>query len=322
MKSLQGSNITLSQITSAHEKIQPHIRKTPLEYSHQLSEQTGNEVYLKLENWQKTGSFKIRGAVNKMLSLSSEEKQNGIITASAGNHGLGVAHAAKMLDIQGKIVVPESASLAKIKALQNYELELLKRGRDYDEAEEIAWQIQKRENFTFVHAFSDPEIIAGQGTIGLEILEDLPDANTIVVPIGGGGLIAGVAIAAKSINSKVKVVGVQSEASPAMFNSVQAAKCVETPIEETIADGLAGRFVAEFTLELTQKYVDEVVLVSENAIKEALKLTIENEHMLIEGSAAVGVAALLEKRIKVDGKIVILLTGRNIHTQVLKEVLA
>lgn len=316
------NDINLSTISSAHKKIQPHIRKTPLEYSHQLSEQTGSEVYLKLENWQKTGSFKIRGAVNKMLSLSDEEKQKGIITASAGNHGLGVAHAAKMLGIQGKIVVPENASLAKIKALQNYELELLKRGRDYDEAEEIARDIQKSENLTFVHAFSDPEIIAGQGTIGVEILEDLPDAQTILVPIGGGGLISGVAIAAKSINPKVKVVGVQSEASPAMFNSVQAAKCVETPIEETIADGLAGRFVTEFTLEFTQKYVDEVVLVSENGIKEAIKLMIENEHMLIEGSAAVGVAALLEERIKTHRKIVVILTGRNIHSQVLKEILA
>ena len=314
--------INLSKISSAHKRIQAHVRKTPLEFSYQLSEQSGSEVYLKLENWQKTGSFKIRGAVNKMLSLSSEEKEKGIITASAGNHGLGVAHAAKMLYIQGKIVVPENASLAKIKALQNYELELLKQGRDYDEAEEIAWQIQKREDLTFIHGFSDPEIIAGQGTIGLEILKDLPDANTIVVPIGGGGLIAGVAIAAKSINSKVKVVGVQSEASPAMFNSVQAARCVETPIDETIADGLAGRFVTEWTLQLTQKYVDKVVLVSENGIKQAIKLVIENEHMLIEGSAAVGVAALLEERIKTPGKIVVILTGRNIHSQVLKEILA
>ena len=317
-----NKKITLSQITSAHKRIQPHIRKTPLEFSHQLSEKTGCEVYLKLENWQKTGSFKIRGAVNKMLSLSSEEKQNGIITASAGNHGLGVAHAAKMLGIQGKIVVPENASLAKIKALQNYELELLKQGRDYDEAEEIAWQIQKKEALTFIHAFSDPEVITGQGTIGLEILEDLPDAQTILVPIGGGGLIAGVAIAAKSINLNVKVIGVQSEASPAMFNSVQAARCVETPIEETIADGLAGRFVTELTLELAQKHVDEVVLVSENVIKEAIKLMIENEHMLIEGAAAVGVAALLEERVKTHGKIVVLLTGRNIHSQVLKEIFA
>ncbi|MCH7680057.1 threonine/serine dehydratase [candidate division KSB1 bacterium] len=316
-----NQKIALPRITSAHEKIQPHIRKTPLELSPQLSEKTGSEVYLKLENWQKTGSFKIRGALNKMLSLSSEEKQKGIITASAGNHGLGVAHAAKMLGIQGKIVVPENASLAKIKALQNYVLELLKQGRDYDEAEEIAWQIQKREDLTFIHAFSDPEIIAGQGTIALEILEELPETETIIVPIGGGGLIAGIAIAAKSINSKLKVVGVQSEASPAMFNAVQAARCVETPIEETIADGLAGRFVAEFTLELTQKYVDEVVLVSENGIKEAIKLMIENEHMLIEGAAAVGIAALLEKKIKTHGKIVVILTGRNIHSQVLKEIL-
>jgi len=316
------NHITLSKISAAQKKIQPHIRKTPLEFSHQLSEQSGTDVYLKLENWQKTGSFKIRGALNKMLSLSSEEKQKGIITASAGNHGLGVAYAAKMLGIHGKIVVPENASLAKIKALQNYDLELLKKGHDYDEAEEIAWEIQKREDLTFIHAFSDPAIIAGQGTIALEILEELPETVTIIVPIGGGGLIAGVAIAAKSINSKVKVVGVQSEASPAMFNSVQAGKSIETPIEETIADGLAGRFVTELTLELSQQYVDKIVLVSEKGIRQAVKLMIENEHMLIEGSAAVGIAALLEETVKTHGQTVVLLTGRNIHFQVLKEILA
>lgn len=316
-----NENITLSGVKAAHEKIRSHIRKTPLEFSQQLSEQTGNEVYLKLENWQKTGSFKIRGAVNKMLSLSDEEQQKGIITASAGNHGLGVAHAAKLLGIQGKIIVPENASLAKIKALQNYELDLLKRGDDYDEAEEIAWNIQKQEDLTFIHAFSDPEIIAGQGTIGIEILEDLPDAETILVPIGGGGLISGVAIAAKSINPEVKIIGVESEASPAMSNSVQARKNIETPIEETIADGLAGRFVTDLTLALTQKYVDGVVLVSEKGIKDAIKVMVENEHMLIEGSAAVGVAALLESKITPQGKTVVILTGRNIHTKILKAIL-
>lgn len=320
-KNLEGLDLSLQTIVTAHKKIQSHTRKTPLEYSHQLSKSIGAQVYLKLENWQKTGSFKIRGALNKLLSLSSEEKQIGIVTASAGNHGLGVAYAAKLLGIKGKIVVPEHASPAKVKALQNYDLELLKEGRDYDESEEMAWHIQKLEDLVFIHAFSDPKIIAGHGTIGVEILEQLSTADTIIVPIGGGGLISGVAIAAKSIKSEIKVIGVQSEASPAMYASIQAGKCIETPIKETIADGLAGRFVTELTLELAQKYVDKVVLVSEEGIKEGMKVILETEHMLIEGSAAVGVAALLENKIGSVGKAVIVLTGRNVHSQELKQIL-
>ncbi|MFQ5677438.1 MAG: threonine/serine dehydratase, partial [bacterium] len=187
-----------------------------------------------------------------------------------------------------------------------------------DEAEEIAWDIQRSETFTFIHAFSDPDIIAGQGTIALEILDELADVGTIVVPIGGGGLIAGIAVAAKGLNSHLRVIGVQSVASPAMYNSLQAGVCVETPIDETIADGLAGRFVTELTLSLAQAYVDEVVLVSEAAIQEAMRFILATEHMILEGSAAVGVAALLESKFKSQGKVVIVLTGRNIHSKILK----
>ncbi|MFQ6115608.1 MAG: threonine/serine dehydratase, partial [bacterium] len=274
--------------------------------------------YFKLENWQKTGSFKLRGALNKLLSLSPEKKQRGIISASAGNHGLGVALAAKLLHVEGKIVVPVNASPAKLKALEQYHLEIIQKGVDYDEAEEFAWQLQRCEALTFIHAFSDLEIIAGQGTIGLEILAQLPDVETVLVPIGGGGLISGVAAAVKSMNPKVKVIGVQSEASPAMYNSIRAGKVLETPIEDTIADGLAGRFVSELTLRLTQQYVDDIILVSEEAIKKGVKLILESEHMLIEGSASVGVAALLENKIRRSGKTVIILTGRNIDVNLLK----
>ncbi|MFQ5770829.1 MAG: threonine/serine dehydratase [bacterium] len=314
------TKIPLENFIAAKEKIRSYIRSTPLEYARELSQRTHSRIYLKLENWQKTGSFKIRGAVNKLLSLSAEEKQKGVITASAGNHGLGVAFTAQMMGVPGKIVVPETASTAKIKALEHYDLELIKQGIDYDEAEQIAWQVQKRENRTFIHAFSDPDIIAGQGTIGLEILHDLPDVETILVPIGGGGLISGVAIAAKSLKPNVKIIGVQSEASPAMYNSVQSGKIVETPIADTLADGLAGRFVTELTLNITQHFVDEICLVSEDAIKAAVKLILESEHMLIEGSAAVGVAALLENKIALRGEIVIVVTGRNIAVKQLKNI--
>jgi len=276
---------------------------------------------LKLENWQTTGSFKIRGAFNKLLTLSDEDKRRGVITASAGNHGLGVAHACQILGIAGKIVVPVTASPAKIKALQNYAIELIQSGNDYDEAEECAWQIQKAEDLTFVHAFSDPAVIAGQGTIALEILEALPDAGTIVVPIGGGGLIAGIALAAKSINPKIKIIGVQSEASPTMYKSLRARKPVATPIDDTIADGLAGRFVTELNLKIIQQWVDDVILVSEAAIKATMKLVLETEHIVIEGSAAVGLAAFIENRIVALEKTVVVLTGRNLDSKFFKQIL-
>ncbi|MFQ5708447.1 MAG: threonine/serine dehydratase [bacterium] len=303
--------MNLQSIFAAKRRIQAHIRATPLELSHALSRETNSPIYLKLENWQITGSFKIRGAFNKLLSLSEKEKHKGIITASAGNHALGVAHAAGILGIHGKIVLPQDASPAKVQALQNYDLELVQEGQDYDQAEQIAYELQRKEGLTFVHAFSDPDIIAAQGTVGLEIVAEQPEVRSIVVPIGGGGLVAGVAIAAKSINPKIKIIGVQSEASPAMYNAVKAGKVVETPIAETVADGLAGRFVTELTLKLANDFVDDIVLVSEQAIKEALRLILANEHIWLEGSAAVGVAALLENRIRPTGRTALVLTGRN-----------
>jgi threonine dehydratase len=317
---MQNTNLTLIDFWNARARIAPHIRITPLEFSVSLSHKFNHEIYLKLENWQLTGSFKIRGAFNKLLTLSDEEKRRGVITASAGNHGLGVAHACKILGIAGKIVVPVNASPAKIKALQNYKVELIQSGQDYDEAEEFARHIQVEQGLTFVHGFSDPQIIAGQGTIALEILDVLPAAGSIVVPIGGGGLIAGVALAAKSINPKIKIVGVQSEASPAMFNSLRVGKPVETPIRETIADGLAGRFVTELNLKIIEEWVDDVLLVSEAAIKEAMRLVLESEHILIEGSAAVGLAAIIENKVSTSDKTVLILTGRNVALPLLKTI--
>lgn len=314
----QMFDISLNDIYEAQKQVSSQVRITPLEESKYLSRLSSSPIFLKLENWQKTGSFKIRGAFNKLLSLTPQEKKRGIITASAGNHGLGVAFAAKLLGISGKLVVPEKASSTKIKALQDYDLDIIQKGKDYDEAEALAWEIQKEEGLIFIHAFSDPKIIAGQGTIGLEIFDQLSDVDAIFVPIGGGGLISGVAVAAKDLNPKVRVFGVQSEASPAMYNSFKAGKIVETPIAYTIADGLAGRFVTEATLRLAQRFVDDVILVSENGIRRALKLILETEHMLIEGSAAVGVAVLLENKIYVRGRSVIILTGRNVNWQIIK----
>ncbi|RMF61562.1 MAG: threonine/serine dehydratase [Calditrichaeota bacterium] len=286
-----------------------------------LSERLGAEIYLKLENWQKTGSFKVRGAFHRLLLLSPEERRRGVVTASAGNHGLGVAYAARQVHAEACVVVPVAASAAKVAALQQLGVQLVQQGVDYDEAEQVAREMQERDRRVFVHAFSDPEIIAGQGTVGLEVMHDLPAAELILVPVGGGGLISGVAVAAKSLSPGVRVVGVQSEASPAMVRALAVGHNIETPIGPTIADGLAGRFVSPATLELTRRFVDEVVLVSEEAIVEAMRLVLEAEHMLVEGSASVGVAALLEKRVAPGARTVVVLTGRNVDTEVLKKIL-
>jgi threonine dehydratase len=313
--------IDLKAVLAARNRIRQHIRATPLEPSFWLSESIGYPIRFKLENWQKTGSFKIRGALNKLLSMTKDDRQQGVVTASAGNHGLGVAFASELLDVTAKIVVPETASPAKIKALSNFNVELIQCGVDYDAAEEHAHKLQGRMGGTFVHAFSDPDIIAGQGTVGLEIVEEWPDVQTILVPMGGGGLIAGVATAAKGLNAQIKVVGVQSEASPAMYRSLKADKVVETPIDPTIADGLAGRFVTDLTLNYVKKYVDDVVLVSEPSIKSAMKLILEREHCLVEGSAAVGVAALMENIVSLAGPAACVITGSNLDFLLLKNLL-
>ena len=314
--------IPLKAIASARRRIRQFIWHTPLEPSKTLSQKTGADVYFKMESWQRTGSFKIRGALNRMLTLSKNEAARGIITASAGNHGLGVAHAAELLGQNWRVVVPIGASIVKIRKLQEYKGEVIEAGRDYDEAEDIAHQIEHDCNLNFIHAFDDASVIAGQGTIGAEILEDLPDVDLVIVPVGGGGLISGVALAVKSRRPQVKVIGVQPSASPAMHAALAHGQVVETPISPTIADGLAGRFVSSLTLTVTQDYVDDVVLVDESDIIDAMNFLLKEMRVLIEGAAAVGVAALLSGKIRLPAKnIVILLTGRNIDSKTLEKVL-
>lgn len=308
---------TFRDVIAAAHRIRPHIRKTPLEPAFGLSE----KFFLKLENWQRTGSFKARGAINRLLLLSESERHAGVITASAGNHGLGVALAAELLGVPATIVVPENAAQAKIKALQRYAVTLIRYGQDYDDAEVYARNLSKERGAFFLHAFDDPQVIAGQGTVGWEVLEERPEITTLVVPIGGGGLISGVAVAAKSINPDVFIVGVQPEASPAMVRALDHGAVVETPFEPTIADGLAGRFVSDLTLRLTQAYVDQVVTVSEQSIRDAMRRLICDMHLMVEGSAAVGLAAVLEGAVSLQqGPIAVIVTGRNVSESVLQEV--
>ena len=307
---------------SALRRIKKYIRETPLEKSKSLSRTTFAEIYLKMENWQHTGSFKVRGALNRMLILNDEERAQGVVTASAGNHGLGVAYASDILGIKARIVVPVNAAATKIEMLHTFGVDVVQAGRDYDDSEDVAHRIEKDCNLIFVHAFEDPHIIAGQGTIALEVLQFLPDVDTIIVPVGGGGLISGIGIAAKQIKPGIEIIGVQSEASPAMFRAWKVNQAIEAPIMETIADGLAGRLVSPAMLATVKKYVDDFVLVSEKEIAKAMLYLVETEHILVEGAAAVGVAALLSGKIDVQGKrIVVVLTGRNIDVAALEKIM-
>lgn len=307
---------------AAYRRIRKYIRNTPLHECRALSQKYLGQVFLKMENWQNTGSFKIRGALNRMLMLTAQEKARGVITASAGNHGLGVAYASEMLRIKARIILPVNASPAKVRMFRFFGSEVVQIGRDYDEAEDVAHKIERDCNITFIHAFDDPRILAGQGTIGLEILATLPQPDLILVPIGGGGLISGIAVAVKQINPKVKIIGIQSKASPAMYASMQANRILETPIDSTVADGLAGRFVSPLTLGMTQKLVDEVILVEEAEIKSAIWFLMQESHILIEGAAAVGIAAILSNRVSVEGKkAVVVLTGRNIDPILIRTIL-
>lgn len=306
----------------AYRLIKKYIRNTPIEECRSLSELTNGELYLKMEHWQKTGSFKVRGALNRLLNLPIEEKSRGVITASAGNHGLGVAYASDLLGIKARIVLPVNAAPTKVRMLNQYNVEIIQAGRDYDEAEDMAHKIEKDCQLTFVSGFDDPEVISGQGTLAIEILSALPDTDMILVPVGGGGLISGIAITVKERNPDIQVIGVQSEASPAMYRALQANMVVESPIEETIADGLAGRLVSPSIFSTIKKYVDDVIVVKEEDIVKAILFLLQQNHTLVEGAAAVGVAALLSGRINSEGKkCVVVLTGRNIDIEKVRTVI-
>ncbi len=287
--------------------------RTPLERSATL----GSNVWFKLECFQSTGSFKLRGAINALLQLP---KQHGVVTASAGNHGLGVARAAELLGIQATVVVPETASPVKVHALQRSGATLLQHGPTYDEAEAHAIKLSKARALHYVSAYNDADVIAGGGTIALEILEDLPDARTFVVPAGGGGLISGIGIAAHGIDPSSTVFGVQSEASPALQAAHQAGHYVEVEVQPSLADGLSGNVERDsVTLDFMRQHVQEIVLVTEDAIANAMRHALFEEHLLIEGSAATGIAALQSGLISTNEPTVIVLTGRNVAAAVLRQ---
>ena len=306
--------ITLSDIRDARERVDGVARHTPLERSRTFSEMSGADVHLKLENFQRTGAFKIRGAMNRIATLSPAEREAGVVTASAGNHAQGVALAAERAGVDATVVMPKFAPVSKVKATRGYGARVRLEGVDYDEAQAYAHQLEREEGRTYVHAFDDPVVMAGQGTLGLEIVDDCPDLDTVVVPIGGGGLISGVAVAIKEQRPDVRVVGVQAEGAASAAKSLAAGEVTEIDSVDTIADGIATRSVGEQTLAVMREYVDEVVAVDDREIALALTLLLERSKTLVEGAGAVALAAVLSEAFAYedDETIVAALCGGNI----------
>lgn len=277
--------------------------RTPLMKSRLLSSPTLNsEVYLKLECFQITGSFKVRGAYNKILELPPERIKKGVITASAGNHGQGVAYAGKLINIPAIIVVPELTPFVKIRSIKNQGANIIEKGKSYDEAAKYALELAKEKDMEYIHAFDDLDVIAGQGVIGLEILEDLPDVDVVICPIGGGGLISGIITAIKHERPGVAIIGVQAANAPAMKNLVEKGEIETLSTIETIADGIAVKIPGRLTFEIVRQFVDDIVVVDDQQIANAILKFIEVEHIGTEGAGATPVAALLNSLIKITGK--------------------
>ncbi len=313
-------NPTYDEIVKANSLRGNVIRKTPLSYSVTFSKLTNSEIYLKEEFRQKTGSFKIRGAYYKIKSLSDKEKKHGVVAASAGNHAQGVALASSLENIPCTIVMPKNASPAKVSATRGYGATIILEGTNYDEAYFKAKEIAKKTGATIIQAFDDPQIIAAQGVIGLEILEDLPDVDEIYLPIGGGGLAAGTVIAIKEKNPNIKVIGVQSKSFPSMYESVKQNTRTKSGGERTIADGISVKMPGELTFEIIKNLIDEIVLVDDNEITKAMFLLMERMKFVIEPAGAVGLAYLISKKPSPGKKVVVVLAGGNIDMYLLGQI--
>lgn len=315
--------LSLAAIREARDRIADVARVTPIEYSHTFSERTGASVHLKLENFQRTGAFKIRGALNRITTLSDAEQAAGVVTASAGNHAQGVALAATRAGVDATIVMPEHAPISKVKATRGYGARVVLAGVDYEEAQARAHEIEREEGRTYVHAFDDEMVMAGQGTIGLEILEQQPDVETVIVPIGGGGLISGIATAIKAQQPDVRVIGVQAEGAASVVESLENGEIQSRDSVDTVADGIATRSVGEQPFEIIQERVDEVVTVSDEEIALALTMLLERSKTLVEGAGAVALSALLEGRFEhEEGEVIVpALCGGNIDMNVLTTVI-
>ena len=319
------TKVTLEDVKKAQDTIKDIVKKTDILESTKLSSMTGANVYYKCENLQKTGSFKVRGACNKIANLTDEEKANGVIASSAGNHAQGVALGAKMNGIEATIVMPQTAPLAKVTATKSYGANVVLEGLVYDDAYAKALEIQKETGATFLHPFNDEYVIAGQGTIALEIFEQMNNkVDTILCPIGGGGIIAGVAVAAKALNPNVKIIGVQTANIPSMHESMKAGKVTTAFKDTSVADGISVKTVGELTFNIVKDLVDDVILVEEGEIAEGLLFLMENQKVVAEGSGAVTTGAILSGKYipKKNENVVCIISGGNIDINTLNRIIA
>lgn len=306
-------DLELKEIELAAKRLESTIHRTPVEKSKTFSELAGAEVYLKYENQQKTGSFKIRGASNKIAALAERNEVKSVVASSAGNHAQGVAYAAHIHNIPATIVMPKAAPIAKAQATEGYGARVVLHGDCYDDAFNKAIEIQQEEGATFLHPFDDLEVIAGQGTIGFEILQDLPTVDMVIVPAGGGGLLAGVAACIKQINPRVKVIGVQAEGANPICRSFKEKKDISLDSVSTIADGIAVKNPGKITMELINRYADDVVTVSDSEISAAILLLMERTKQIVEPAGATPLAAVLNGKVDAEGKkVVCVLSGGNI----------
>ena len=314
--------LTLRDLYLAQARIAPLVRKTPLVSSPALAKLSGSEITLKLENLQETGSFKPRGAANKILSLNPEVRERGIITVSSGNHGRAVAYVAHRLGLRALVFLADNVPANKLNAIQKLGAEVIVQGKTYEEASEEAYRLMAKEGLEMIHPYNDPAVIAGQGTIGLELLDEFPALDTVIVPLSGGGLLGGIAFALKSADPGIHVVGVSMERSPAMVESLRAGRVVEIVEEPTLADALAGNIhPCDYTFPLVQKTIDETVLVSEEEIASAMNFALEEHHLVVEGGGAVALAALISGKVKHLGKhVAVVVSGGNVDMSVLLKV--
>ncbi|MBE9507291.1 MAG: hydroxyectoine utilization dehydratase EutB [Chloroflexi bacterium] len=316
-------DVALRDIYVARQRIAAIATRTPLISSPLLSGLVGASVYLKAESLQQTGSFKIRGAANKMLSLTAEEQARGVITVSSGNHGRAVSYVARQLGIRAVVCMSARVPGNKVEAIRELGAEVVLHGDSYKDAERRALELQKERGLTWVDPFDDPLVIAGQGTIGLEILEDLPSVDAVVVPLSGGGLISGIALAMKSASPTIRVTGVSMDRAPVMYHSLKAGAPIDMEEQDTLADALVGNIGLNnrYTFRMVQEYVDDVVLVSEEEIAGAMAFALEKHHLVVEGGGAVGIAALLHRKAGGLGRnVAVVVSGGNVSLPLLLQI--
>ncbi len=319
---MQSEAISISNIWQAKKRMSPYVQKTPLIYSPMLSELTSANIYLKLENLHPSGSFKIRGAANKLMTLTSSEKAKGVTTFSTGNFGRSVAYMANKLGIASTICISGRVPDAKVNALEKTGAKIEIAGTTQDEAEQRCYKLQEKYGLTVVHPFDDPYMIAGNGTIGLEILEDLPETNMVVAGLSGGGLLSGLGIAMKAADSNIKITGVSTDRGAAMYESIKAGKPVMVQEEDTLADSLLGGIglANRYTLELVKRFADDIVLANEEEIADGIGFIQDEHQMAAEGAAGAGIGAMLHGKISAGSQTVIVISGSSIDTKLLLDV--